>query len=430
MLWFVRKTPADHEKYSLGEYAALVIAGVLDTFSGLSLVARRARLMMNQCQLQTSSMLAANASAGTVQDLIQSSMLFPGLSISCDNSANDCVIGGPIHELEILKESLRENLNAKSKLLDVPLAYHTNAMDPIIPELTQFVSTIDLGRPKIPVVSNVLGRTVEAGETAFTKEYFALHCRQTVNFYKGVQEFLTTNTGSTATRWIEIGPHPSLLPLLGNCVDKASVDLLPTLRKGSSPSTTMAQLLCNFYTTSTGIDWRKPFDGVTKPLLVDLPGIPFLKQEFGVHYPSEVLAREIDTEAVGPIIRSDSFIAKTVRQPTLEDRTAIYDTPLYLFKDLIIGHLVAEHALCPASVYHEIALSAVKDLEPELEAAHVWSLSKVAYVAPLLYHDDPTITASPDSLQARRPYKSFLANNFAGESHTQATRQISRILRI
>jgi acyl transferase domain-containing protein len=418
------------QNYSLGEYAALVIAGVLDTFSGLSLVARRAKLMMDQCQLQTTSMLAANASAGTVQDLIQSSELFPGLSISCDNSANDCVVGGPIQELQILKECLRENLKAKSKLLDVPMAYHTNAMDPILPELTQFVSTINLGRPKIPVVSNVLGRTVEAGETAFTKEYFALHCRQTVNFHKGVQEFLTTNTGSTATRWIEIGPHPSLLPMLGTCVDKASVDILPTLRKGNSPSSTMAQLLCHFYTTSTGIDWRKPFDGVSKPLLVDLPGIPFSKQEFGVHYPSEATAKEIDTEALRPVIRSDSFIAKTVRQPTLDDRSAIYDTPLYLFKDFITGHLVAEHALCPASVYHEIALSAVKDLEPESGAAHVWSLSKVAYVAPLLHHDEPTTTASSASLQSPRSYKSFLANTFAGESHTQATRRLSRILRV
>jgi acyl transferase domain-containing protein len=349
---------------------------------------------MGQCQLQTTSMLAVNAGAETVQDLIQNSELFPCLSISCDNSANDCVVGGPIKGLQTFKEYLRENLKAKSKVLDVPLAYHTNAMDPILPELTQFVSTINLGRPKIPVVSNVLGRTVVAGENAFTKEYFASHCRQTVNFHKGVQEFLTTNIGSRTTRWIEIGPHPSLLPMLGTCVDKRSVDLLPTLRKGNSPSSTMAQLLCNFYNTSTGINWRKPFDGVSKPHLVDIPGIPFSKQEFGVHYPSEFTAKRIDTEAVRPVIRIDSFIAKTVQQPTLDDRSAIYDTPLYLLKDFITGHLVAEHALCPASVYHEIALSAIKDLEPESGTAHVWSLSKVTYVAPLLHHDEPTATAS------------------------------------
>ncbi|KAI9656849.1 MAG: Type I Iterative PKS [Bathelium mastoideum] len=361
--------------HSLGEYAALVIAGVLDTFSGLSLVARRAKLMMDQCQLQTTSMLAVNANAGTVQNLIQSSQRFHDLSISCDNSANDCVVGGTIQELQVLKEYLFEGLKVKSKLLDVPLAYHTNAMDPILPELTQFVSTIDLGRPKIPVVSNVLGRTVEAGEAAFTNEYFVSHCRQTVNFHKGVQEFLTTNSGSTTTRWIEIGPHPSLLPMLGTCVDKASVDLLPTLRKGNSPSRTIAQLLCNFYTTSAGVDWRKPFEVVSKPLLVDLPGIPFSKQEFGIHYLSEMRAKENDTEAVRPI-RSDSFIAKTVKQPTLDDRSAIYDTPLYLFKDFITGHLVADHALCPASVYHEIALWAVKDLEPESPAVHLRAILK------------------------------------------------------
>ncbi|KAJ6170952.1 polyketide synthase [Penicillium chermesinum] len=378
--------------HSLGEYAGLVIAGVLDTFSGLSLVAHRAKLMMEQCQLQTTSMLAVNAAAATVQGLIQSTELFPCLSISCDNSINDCVVGGPIQELQVLKEYLRQNLKVKSKMLDVPLAYHTNAMDPILSELTQFVSTIALDRPKIPVVSNVLGRTVEVGETAFTEEYFASHCRGTVKFHKGVQEFLTTNVGSMATRWIEIGPHPSLLPMLGTCVDKGSVDLLPTLRKGNSPSSTMAQLLCNFYITSTGINWGKPFDGASKPRLVDIPGIPFSKEEFGIHYPSESTVKEIDTETIRTVTRSDSFIAKTVKQPALDDASAIYDTPLYLLKDFITGHLVAEHALCPASVYHEIALSAVKDLEPESAPAYVWSLSKVTYVAPLLHHDEPSAT--------------------------------------
>ncbi|KAL9075828.1 MAG: hypothetical protein Q9157_003863 [Trypethelium eluteriae] len=402
--------------HSLGEYAALVIAGVLDTLSGLSLVARRAKLMMDQCQLQTTSMLAANASAGTVQDLIQSSERFSGLSIACNNSANDCVVGGPIEELQIFKEYLRESLKVKSKLLDVPMAYHTNAMDPILPELTDFVSTIDLGRPKIPVVSNVLGRTVEAGEAAFTKEYFALHCRQTVKFHQGVQEFLTTNTGSTAMRWIEIGPHPSLLPMLGTCVDKASVDLLSTLQKGKSPSSIMAQLLCNFYTTSTGVNWRKAFDGVSKPLLVDLPGIPFSKQEFGVHYQSETTAKEIDAEAVRPIIRSDSFIAKTVKQPTLEDRSAIYDTPLYLFKDFITGHLVTEHALCPASVrailkpvddsrrLYEFEILSYNTSDPSLSTSHCKGIlkrksnstlqMKYARVAPMLVRKTEQITSS------------------------------------
>ncbi|KAJ5799242.1 polyketide synthase [Penicillium psychrosexuale] len=378
--------------HSLGEYAALVIAGVLDTFSGLGLVAHRAKLMMEQCQLQTTSMLAVNASAGTVEYLLQSSEAFSGLSISCDNGANDCVVGGLTQQLQILKEYIRENLKAKSKLLDVPMAYHSKAMDPILSELTEFASTIDLGRPNIPVVSNVLGRTVQAGEIVFTKEYFALHCRQTVNFHKGLQQFFTTNTGSTAKRWIEIGPHPSLLPMLGTCLDKTSVDLFPTLRQGNSPSNTMAQLLSNLYTTSTGIDWRKPFSGMSKPLLVDLPGIPFSKQEFGIHYPSEAAAKKIDAEAVRPVIRSDSFIAQTVSQPTLDDRSAIYDTPLYLLKDFITGHLVAEHALCPASVYHQIALSAVRDLEPESAVAHIWSLSKVTYVAPLLHHEEPATT--------------------------------------
>lgn len=81
---------------SLGEYAALVIAGVIDLQSSLKLVAHRAKLMMELCQLETTSMLAVNLSAETVRQHIDNNSEFHDLAISCDNSQTDCVVGGPI----------------------------------------------------------------------------------------------------------------------------------------------------------------------------------------------------------------------------------------------------------------------------------------------------------------------------------------------
>lgn len=172
---------------SLGEYAALVIAGVIDLQSSLKLVAHRAKLMMELCQLETTSMLAVNLSAETVRQHIDNNSEFHDLAISCDNSQTDCVVGGPIGQLQTLKARL-STMKTKSKILDVPMAYHTKAMDPILDQLTEVAKTLEISCPRISIVSNVFGRLIRPGERAFTFEYFAMHCRQTVAFNAGIDE--------------------------------------------------------------------------------------------------------------------------------------------------------------------------------------------------------------------------------------------------
>ncbi|KAI1208282.1 putative polyketide synthase [Annulohypoxylon truncatum] len=378
--------------HSLGEYAALVIAGVLDFSSGALLVARRAELMVTECEIGKTSMLAVNIGASDARAMIAGDSRFQQLTISCDNSRTDCVVGGPIPQLQAFKEHIKSAGGIKSKLLDVPVAYHTDAMDPILPELIKFANTVVLRKPSIPVVSNVLGHIVPAGEDVFTPDYFARHSRQTVAFQQGLDEYLVGSPDADTTHWVEIGPHASLLPMISTQATAAQAGLVPCLRKGISPSATLSQLLSHFYQKAAPVKWRQAFDFQDKPRLVNLTGLPFFQSEFVIPYPHETSSLLTGLpEKVQDTISGNVFLRRTVQKASeSNDFTGIYETSIQSLKEFITGHIVCEHALCPASVYHQMALSAVQDMQPEKTTESAWSLSGITYVAPLLYTSQST----------------------------------------
>ena len=70
---------------SLGEYAALVTAGVLTLEDGLKLVARRAELMVEKCTPSETGMLAVKMNATRLKDLIEKDAQYTGISVACYN---------------------------------------------------------------------------------------------------------------------------------------------------------------------------------------------------------------------------------------------------------------------------------------------------------------------------------------------------------
>ena len=405
---------------SLGEYAALVIAGVLDLQSGLSLVAHRAKLVSDLCEVGATSMLAVHLSADDTRDHIDSRPEFHDLSIACDNGPSDCVVGGPLDQIQSLNKKLGKK-GTKSKILDIPIAYHTKATEPILERLTDFAKTIEISSPNLPVLSNVFGRLILPGEEDFTCEYFAAHARQTVALRQGIKDL--HNHGMTAefSKWVEVGPHPTILSMVSTNLAPNTTVFLSSLRKGTPDTVSFARLLSHFYLNSTGLDWRKAFDN--RAAMTSIPIMPFMQQEFGVHYGHEHTksgAAEHDQEQGTQT--SYPFLSRAVQPLSETDNEAIFETPIAIFEEYILGHSVCGYALCPASVYHEIALSAAKHLKlHDLQTDQVWSLSNVTFVAPLIYYEGSSaiITTSIEPTNQARTAFSFKISSKNPESESQ-----------
>ena len=408
--------------FSLGEYAALVIAGVLDLESGLSLVAHRAKLVSELCQLEATSMLAVHLSAVVTTDEIDSHPELHDLSIACDNGPSDCVVGGPLDQIRSLKETLSKK-DTKSKLLDVPVAYHTKAMDPVLDRLTEFAKTIEVSSPKLPILSNVFGRLIRPGEEGFTSEYFAAHARQTVALRLGIQNLHSHGMTAEISKWVEIGPHPSLLPMVSTNLDRNNTVFLTSLRKGTSDTVSFARLLSHFYLNSTGLNWRNAFDN--RAAMTTIPVMPFMQQEFGVYYPHEhtkssaaVLTQEQGSQT------SYAFLSRIIQPLSETNSHAIFETPIAVFAEYILGHTVCGYALCPASVYHEIALSAAKHLKlHDLQVDQVWSLSNVTFVAPLIYSEGSSAIVGTSIEPTNQPRTTFSFKIFSRTPESDSQRQ-------
>ncbi|GBE80926.1 Orsellinic acid synthase [Sparassis crispa] len=392
MSWGVR--PDAVAGHSLGEYAALVTANVITIDDALKLVAERARLMSQKCAPKITGMLAVRVSPSKMTEILKSAN-YQSLSIACYNSTADCVLGGNLDELKLLQGELKQAGN-KTILLNVPYGYHTSAMSPILQDLCQLGNQVKISAPTIPIVSNVYGVVVAPGDhSKFTPDYFSRHCGEPVQFEQGVTSLMGIEEFAKVSAWIEIGPHPTTLPMLRS-IPLASQNTLhlPSLRKDILDWETLCGTLSSLYCAQTSLSWRSVFTDLAQTArLVDLPSYPFADTRFWVQYEDERPTQSLDapvTKAAAPPRFSLLGTCISVPPPDVEE-AAVFETPIEILSHLIEGHLVAGFALCPASVYHELALGAAHILlekTGKLDPDVVLDLSEIVYANPLVYSSE------------------------------------------
>jgi len=191
--------------YSIGEYAAAVLSGVMALDDALTLITRRASLIET---IENGALLAVPMSE---QEL--SKHLSKDLHIAIISTPTQCVVGGPEEQIDTLKTTL-EGLEIISRKLQSTHAFHTQMLKPLHAQLVDMVSEFRLSKPKIPFVSNLTGNWIRP-EEATDASYWARHTWQCVRFADGMSRLLTeTLPGSSDFNgnrvFLEVGPGVSL----------------------------------------------------------------------------------------------------------------------------------------------------------------------------------------------------------------------------
>ncbi|EKM53832.1 uncharacterized protein PHACADRAFT_198250 [Phanerochaete carnosa HHB-10118-sp] len=387
--WGVR--PDAVAGHSLGEYAALVAAEVLSLDDALKIVAGRARLMGEKCVPDETGMLAVKMSPAELVHYISGNQEYHGLSVACYNSCDDGVVAGRIAQLDKLQPELKAS-GRKCARVNVPYGYHTDAMKPILDDITALASTVKLNAPSIPVISNVHGTVVAPGNASvFTPEYFARHCGEPVKFEQGIHDLLSKDAFTTVSLWLELGPHPTSLPMLRAIPATSHQALyLPTFKKNIDDWQVICSSLASLYTSNTTVEWRKVFaDLAPSARLTELPAYPFAKTRFWVKYGEGPAAEKKAAEAAPAAIPRFSLLGSCVHVPAPgSSEPAQFETPIDRIAYLIEGHQVAGHALCPASVFIEMASAAAQLVLEEhrrFTSDSTISLSEIAFSNPLVY---------------------------------------------
>lgn len=137
--------------HSLGEYAALYIAGVLSATDVIFLVGQRARLLERDCQPGSHKMLAVRASLAQVQENAKAKGI--PFEVACINGPQDTVLSGTIKEMDELADVL-QRAGLKCFHLDVAFAFHSAQTDPILDEFEEITKKGVLFQPpSLPIIS-------------------------------------------------------------------------------------------------------------------------------------------------------------------------------------------------------------------------------------------------------------------------------------
>ncbi|WP_118193589.1 ACP S-malonyltransferase [Albibacterium indicum] len=140
--------------HSLGEFSALVSAGVFDFESGLKLVAARANSMQKACELQPSTMAAVlGLDDFVVEDVCQrvSDVVVPANY----NCPGQLVISGSIAGIDRACELLIEAGARRVLKLNVGGAFHSPLMESARVELEKAIEATTFNTPICPVYQNI-----------------------------------------------------------------------------------------------------------------------------------------------------------------------------------------------------------------------------------------------------------------------------------
>ncbi|HVT17364.1 MAG TPA: amino acid adenylation domain-containing protein [Thermoanaerobaculia bacterium] len=257
--------------HSIGEYTAACLAGVLSLEEALELVAERGRLMQ---ELPPGAMLSVGLAESEVAPLLSG-----GLALAAVNGAAQCVISGPVAEVEALHGRL-DRQGVRWRRLRTSHAFHSAMMEPVLAAFGERVARVALRAPRIPYLANLTGGWAETA-TVCDARYWVDHLRQTVRFAAGLGELLA----DPERILVEVGPGHGLATLARKHPARGAAQLvLSSLRHAGEPVSDTAFLLQTVGRLWLGgrqLDWTA-FYARERRQRVALPTYPFERRRFWI----------------------------------------------------------------------------------------------------------------------------------------------------
>jgi len=184
--------------HSLGEFSALVAAGVLPFADALRLVAERGRLAASN-GVRGAMAAVIGMSADEVDSVITSAVPEGSAVVANDNGPAQVTIAGDQESVARVSDALAQRGAKKVVPLRISGPFHFPPMGRIGSDLRAFMANLSFLEPVVPVVANVSARPYEAA--AAIPDMLVRHLSQRVEWLKSVR-FMAERGAST---FVEIG---------------------------------------------------------------------------------------------------------------------------------------------------------------------------------------------------------------------------------
>ncbi|MGN6569996.1 MAG: type I polyketide synthase [Pseudolabrys sp.] len=255
--------------HSLGEIAAACIAGVLSLKDAMRLAIARGALMHKVPA--GGAMAAVWAPHARLRELIES--IAPGVTVAAMNGPSNTVLTGDRDELRRLLQELGR-IGIDTRELRISNGFHSPRTDPILDDLERIAGTLAYASPRLPVVSNLTGAVMDAAPDA---AYWRRHTREPVRFGDGMAAIAALDCQA----FLEIGPHPVLLPLAQACLASAgkTATLVGSLNRQKPDGDATAEMLAALFRAGVDIDWAA-VHAENGGRRIPLPTYPFERKRY------------------------------------------------------------------------------------------------------------------------------------------------------
>ncbi|KAI1332612.1 BcPKS16, polyketide synthase [Xylariaceae sp. FL0255] len=344
--------------HSLGELAALVVAGIWPLREGIRAVATRAKLMAKWGP-ERGVMLVVHATAIVVHDLIKE---VTDCEVACYNATSTQVVVGStvsVARLETLLQSDARYKGIRCQRVDVSHGFHSRYTTPLLEDLTSLGRTIPIQEAEIPIELC----TIE--QTGVLSNHVARHMRDPVYFEAAVRR-IEDRLGPCV--WLEAGADTPIVPMLKRAVQNKDLHKFQsiTFNGATDKNTVLPNAIVNLSAeniNATYWPFLTPKDLDLSIIL--LPSYPFNRSSAWV----ENVDRATELALIG---NGHKDLAQPTEPPPKppqlvigpaisgKQKEFVINTECTRFKEVLSAHSVRNRPLCPSTLYMECAVMAAQ----------------------------------------------------------------------
>ncbi|HKW15227.1 MAG TPA: ACP S-malonyltransferase [Candidatus Krumholzibacteria bacterium] len=202
--------------HSLGEFSALVAAGVFQPMDALRIVRRRGELMYDVGMQRPGTMAAI---IGLDEAGVEAALREAGgtVVVANYNSPSQLAISGDVEAVKKACELCRARGAKRALLLPVSGAFHSPLMEPAVEEFRSFLSGFETGALQVEWVANVTGDVVR--DSSAVVDLLSRQLSSPVLWTRSMQRFAERRPAVV----YEAGPGNVLAGLMKRIVDGVDV---------------------------------------------------------------------------------------------------------------------------------------------------------------------------------------------------------------
>jgi phthiocerol/phenolphthiocerol synthesis type-I polyketide synthase E len=382
-------TPAALAGHSIGELVAATVAGVFDLPTAIKVVSVRARLMH---AAPAGAMVAVAANPDDIAEHLTA--MNGSVDLAAINETGSCVVAGPADAIRSFTDRLAAD-GILARRVRTSHGFHSRAMDAVVAPFAEYLSTVTLHQPRIPMLSNVTG-TWMTDEEATDPHRWAQHVRSTVRFADEVQALL----GDTHRVLVEVGPGGSLTGSAGRLPGWSDTHRAVRLMRHPLQSRDDRDVfllgLGQLWSAGVDVDWTaRHGDQVQR---VTLPGYAFARQRHWIDPGTFARSGEVSAP-----------IGTAVAEPQPADRKAGSATEarsqMLATLQRIWSQCLGVESIAPGDNFFELGGDSLLAIGVAMTAAH-----QGVELTPQDLYDHATLAALADTLVAR-----YASGSLAGQ---------------